>query len=133
MQYQALTQVVRASRNPNSPTYGDKESMYICAKAYREHKMPGGRRPFWLSSTAKKRLEFCDSIIAAYEQEKAEREAANNPQPAPEENNNIIIDQADFQNQLQNDLGPKEAKVINQEEIKEKSAEKDPPEDGVEV
>lgn len=133
MQYQALTQVTRAALNPDSPTHGDKEQMYICAKAYREHKMPGGRRPFWLSSTAKKRLEFCDSIINAYEQEKAEREAANNPAPAQEENNNIIIDQGDFQNQLQNDLGPKEAQNVKPEVIQEAAAEKDPPEDGVEV
>ena len=129
-EYALLHNAAVASTDPDSPTYGDKEAMYVCAKAYREHKMPEGRRPFWLSSTAKKRLEFCDSIINAYEQEKAEREAANNPAPV---NNNIInnniINQNDFQNQLQNDLGPKEAKDAKIEVIEGVSAEKDPPED----
>ena len=49
------------------------------------------------------------------------------------ENNNIIIDQGDFQNQLQNDLGPKEAQNVKPEAIQEAAAEKDPPEDGIEA
>ena len=87
--------------------------------------MPQGVTYEQLSKTAKKRIEFCDSIIKAYEADKREKEAANNPQPVVE-NNNIIQD--DFQNQLQNDIAPKHVKVINKvEDKKAKNEEKDPP------
>ena len=131
-QYQDLVKATQNSLDPQSPTHGDKEAMYACAKAYRAYKLPEGRRFSSLSKTAKKRIEFCDSIINAYEQEKAAREAANNPAPANNINNNII-NQNDFQKQLQNDLGPKEVKAPKNEEIKEEAVEKDPPVDSVAV
>ncbi|MDY6391330.1 MAG: hypothetical protein SPL80_00660 [Bacilli bacterium] len=126
-EYRALQRVTEASIDPESPTHGDKEAMYVAAKAYRAYKLPEGRSFNSLSKTAKKRIEFCDSIINAYEQEKQAREAAKNPAPANEPVNNNI-NQNDFQNQLQNDLGPKDIKDVKVEEIKEEAVEKDPPE-----
>ena len=102
--------------------------MYRCAKAYRAYKLPEGRNFESLSKTAKKRIEFCDSIINAYEQEKAPELAANNPAPAEQAPDNTI-DQNDFQNQLQNDLGPKEVKEAKVTEINEESAKKSAPEE----
>ncbi len=129
-QYQAL---VKAA-DPYGPVKGDKEAMYHCAKAYRAYKLPEGRRFESLSKTAKKRIEFCDSIINAYEQEKAAEVAANNPAPVSEaENNNIIIDQNDFQSQLQNDVGPKETKDEKVEDINEEVEEKDPLEESATI
>lgn len=125
-EYTALQKVAKAATDRNSPTYGDKEAMYTCAKAYKAYKMPQGVTYEQLSKTAKKRIEFCDSIIKAYETDKREKEAANNPQPVVQ-NNNIIQD--DFQNQLQNDIAPKQVKIINKVEDnkKSKNEEKDPP------
>ena len=122
-QYQALAKAAQASVDPSSPTKGDKEAMYACAKAYKAYKMPEGRTFASLGKTAQKRIEFCDSVIKAYEEEKRIREAANNPQPIANSN---IINQQEFQHQLENDLGPKEPKPVKVEEIQEKAAEKDP-------
>lgn len=132
-QYLALKAASENALDEDSPTCGDKENLYICAKAYKAYKLPEGRSFNSLSKTAKRRVEYCDSIINAYEQEKAAREAANNPQPVAQNNNNNIINQNEFQNQLQNDLGPKEVKEAKVEVIKEEAAEKDPPEDSATV
>ncbi|MBO6285822.1 MAG: hypothetical protein J6O18_05910 [Bacilli bacterium] len=133
-QYRTLQKAAEASTDPESATYGDKEAMYVAAKAYRAYKLPEGRTFASLSKTAKKRVEFCDSIIAAYEQEKAARVAANNP-VAP--NNNIIhndINQNDFQHQLENDLGPKENKAVKAvEDIQEAATKKEELEDSATV
>ena len=128
-QYQALAKAA----DPYGPVKGDKEAMYHCAKAYRAYKLPEGRRFESLSKTAKKRIEFCDSIINAYEQEKAAEVAANNPAPANEAEGNIIIDQNDFQNQLQDDIGPKEIKDEKVEDINEEAEEKVVSEDSATV
>lgn len=127
-EYTALQKIAKASIDPNSPINGDKEALYTAAKAYKAYKLPEGARFERLSKTAKKRIEFCDSIIETYEAEKRAKELANNPQPVLQNNNNNIIQsQDDFQNQLAVDMAPKETKVIEVEEDNAPAFEKDPP------
>ena len=119
-EYSALQKIAKASIDPTSRTKGDKEAMYVAAKAYKEYKMPEGTNFDNLSKTAKKRIEFCDSIIEAYEAEKREKELANQPQPVVENNN--IIPQDDFQKQLAVDMAPKESNKVQEAPAKEEKA-----------
>jgi hypothetical protein len=82
--------------------------------------MPEGTNFNNLSKTAKKRVEFCDSIIDAYEAEKREKELANQPQPVVENNN--IIQQDDFQKQLAVDMAPQETNKVQEAPAKEEKA-----------
>ena len=130
-EYTALQKVAKGVVDVNSPIFGDKDALYACAKAYKAYKMPEGTDFNRLSKTAKKRVEFCDSVINAYEEEQREKEAAKNPELAV--NNNNIINQDEFQKNLQADLAPKKLNIINEETAEAKAKEKDPPEDeGVE-
>ncbi|MBE6136563.1 MAG: hypothetical protein E7181_04800 [Erysipelotrichaceae bacterium] len=130
-EYTALQKVAKGVCDMNSPIFGDKDALYACAKAYKAYKMPEGTDFNRLSKTAKKRVEFCDSVIKAYEAEKREKEAEKNPELAV--NNNNIINQDEFQKNLQADLAPKKLNIINEETAEAKAKEKDPPEDeGVE-
>ncbi|MBO4682627.1 MAG: hypothetical protein J5618_02065, partial [Bacilli bacterium] len=124
-EYTALQKVAKTYSSDN-PLHADKESLYICAKAYKNYKMPAGTDFNRLSKTAQKRVEFCDSIIKAYEAEQREKDPLGFDKPV--NNNNII--QEDFQNQLQNDLQPKVNKAVNAEIKPVKVNEKDPPDSG---
>lgn len=133
-EYSALQKIAKEACKEDSPNFGDDKALYVSAKAYKEYKMPEGTDFNSLSSTAKKRIEFCDSIINAYEAKERERQAENQ-QEAPEVDNNAnnnIISQEEFQNQLGNDLNSKNENEIDKKDIEpKKSNEKDPPDEGI--
>ena len=129
-EYTVLQNVAKATSDPNNPCFGDKKALYVAAKAYREYKLPEGVEFASLSKTGKKRVEFCDAIIDAYEEEMRKKALEEMPQPVMVDNN-IPVNQEDFQAQLGNDLDPHYAQP-KKEVIKEEENEKDPPDDGVE-
>ena len=130
-EYSALQKVARGALDPESPNYGDDKALYVCAKAYKQYKMPEGTNFDDLSSTAKKRVEFCDSIIQAYEAKEAELRAQQEA-PAEENVNENPAVQEEFQNQLRVDLDPQaEANNAPLENDAQPVNEKDPPEEGV--
>ena len=128
-EYQALQKIAKEVCKPDSQCYGDEKALYFAAKAYKEYKMPEGTNFESISSTGKKRVEFCDSIINAYEAKHPELNVQN--QQAPEVDNNII-NQDDFQHQIQNELNPQQQIQENKDLVKDNSNEKDPPDEGIE-
>ena len=132
-EYTALQKIAREACKEDSPNFGDDKALYVSAKAYKEYKMPEGTDFNSLSSTAKKRIEFCDSIINAYEAKERERQLENQEAPEVENNaNNNIIPQEEFQDQLEKDLNPKTEIKQDVKDIEAaKSNEKDPPDEGV--
>ena len=126
-QYMTLQRIGREAVRQGSNIPGDNKALYSAAKAYKAYKLPEGRTFAQLNSTEKRRIEFCDSIIDAYEAQKREAAAEmenNQPQVA----NDPV--QVDFQNQLNQDLGPNNAQPNNNIEAQANpAAEKDPPED----
>ncbi len=132
-EYTALQKVGRAFSDPNSPAFGDEKALYVCAKAYKQYKMPEGTNFDNLSSTAKKRVEFCDTIIETYEARQREIAAANQEVPALENNvNDNAIVQDDFQNQLGNDLNPQQEVNNVPVENGNQANENELPDEGVE-
>ena len=133
-QYSTLQTIAKEVNKEGSPCCGDDRALYVAAKAYKEYKMPPGTDFNRLGSTAKGRIEFCDSIINAYEAKQRANQLANQQnEPAPE-NNNLIQDeqaQADFQNQLSNDIDNKSKVIAHDEYDANKAKEKYPPEEGV--
>jgi|GEM_PF-896364 len=133
-QYQVLQKIGREAIREGSNIPGDNKALYSAAKAYKEYKMPEGTRFEQLSTTAKRRIEFCDSIIEAYEAQKREA-AAEAEANQPQVDNNIIQPdnniQADFQNQLSQDLEPKNIIHNSLDAQAENANEKDPPDEGV--
>lgn len=124
-QYQILQKIGREAIKDRGNIPGDNKALYSAAKAYREYKLPEGRNFNQLNSTEKRRIEFCDSVINAYEAQQREAQAENQ---LPQAENNPI--QADFQNQLHQDLEPNNNVQHNNVEIQGNPvAEKDPPED----
>ena len=122
-EYTALKKISAAVVDINSPSFGDYESAYKYAIAYKNYKMPEGVRYENLKDIEKRRIDFCDSIIQAYEDE-------HKPQVQEQiEDNNIIdntknfVDNQSFQNQLKNDIQVKN-EIPNKIEIKEKVEEK---------
>ena len=132
-EHTALQKIAREACKEDSPNFGDDKALYVSAKAYKEYKMPEGTDFNSLSSTAKKRIEFCDSIINAYEAKERERQLENQEAPEVENNaNNNIIPQEEFQDQLEKDLNPKTEIKQDVKDIEAaKSNEKDPPDEGV--
>ena len=128
-EYTALQKIAKEACKPGSQCYGDEKALYIAAKAYKDYKMPEGTAFERLSGTAKKRVEFCDSIIDAYQANHPELNAQN--EIAPEVNNNVI-DQNEFQNQIQKDLNPQQEVQSNKNLASEQANEKDPPDEGIE-
>ena len=126
-EYSALQKIAKEACKENSPNFGDDKALYLSAKAYKQYKMPEGTDFNSLSSTAKKRIEFCDSIIDTYEARERERQAQNQEAPEVENNaNNNIIPQEEFQNQLGKDLNPQNEIEPNKKDIEaNKSNEKD--------
>jgi hypothetical protein len=127
-EYSALQKIAREACKEDSPNFGDDKALYVSAKAYKEYKMPEGTDFNSLSSTAKKRIEFCDSIINTYEARERERQVQNQEAPEVENNaDNNIISQEEFQNQLGNDLNPQNEIEPNKNDIEaSKSNEKEP-------
>ena len=126
-QYMTLQRIGREAAKSEGNIPGDNRALYSAAKAYKAYKLPEGRTFEQLNSTEKRRIEFCDSIINAYEAQKREAaaEAENNQ---PQVANDPV--QVDFQNQLNQDLAPNNAQPNNDIEAQANpAAEKDPPED----
>ena len=126
-EYSALQKIAKEACKEDSPNFGDDKALYVSAKAYKEYKMPEGTDFNSLSSTAKKRIEFCNSIIDTYEARERERQAQNQEAPQVDNNaNNNIISQEEFQNQLGQDLNPQNEIEPNKNDIDaNKSNEKD--------
>ena len=126
-EYSALQKIAREACKEDSPNFGDDKALYLSAKAYKEYKMPEGTDFNSLSSTSKKRIEFCDSIIDAYEARERERQAQNQEAPQVDNNaNNNIISQEEFHNQLGQDLNPQNEIAPNKNDVAAtKSNEKD--------
>ena len=134
-QYNTLQRIAREAARENGNIPGDNKALYSAAIAYKNYKMPEGGRTFnQLNSTEKRRIEFCDSIIEAYQAQKREAEAQREANQVQAENNQPVQDnnvQVDFQNQLNQDLDPIPNANNNEEVEVKKASEKDPPEEGV--
>ncbi|MBO5529315.1 MAG: hypothetical protein J6A47_08410 [Bacilli bacterium] len=138
-QYNTLQRIAREASRPGSNIPADNKALYSAAIAYKNYKLPEGRTFNQLNSTEKRRIEFCNSIIEAYEDQKREAQAQMENNQSQAENNPIQVNenqpqaennlQADFQNQLNQDLEPQN-NINNDVEVKAvKAVEKDPPED----
>lgn len=120
-EYTALQKISAAIVDTNSPAFGDYGTAYNCAIAYKNYKMPEGVRYEDLKDIEKRRIDFCNTIIKAYEDE-------HKPQVQIEDNNIIdntknFVDNNSFQKQLENDIENK-AEKSNNIEIKEPKEEK---------
>ena len=129
-EYSALQKIAKEACKSDSQCYGDEKALYFAAKSYKQYKMPEGTDFNRLSGTAKKRVEFCDSIIEAYEARHPQIQAENHL--AQEGNNDIVIDQNDFQNQIQKDLNPEQEVVSNKVVAEEKANDIVAEDDGIE-
>ena len=96
-QYKALKDSVLSALDPTSPNYGDLKTAKYFANKYIEHKLPEGRSFDDLKPNEKRRVEFSLSVIEACN--RLENNNLNNEI----QNNNIIVDEH-FQNQLGNDV-----------------------------
>lgn len=63
-QYKAVEESILAASDPNSPTYGDMSTSKFFAEKYIAHKLPLGKTFDDLKPNEKRRVEFCQSIIA---------------------------------------------------------------------
>ena len=109
-EYNALVDAVKAATDPNSPTYGDFTNAKMCAERYLEHKLPLGIDIDNVGETGQRRIEFCNSIIATYNEINGIENPENNNQIV----NNNIIDEEDFQNQLQHDVNYLNKQNVNE-------------------
>ena len=64
-EYKALEGAIKAATDPRSSTYGDFSQVKFYAKKYLEHKLPEGTNEANVSTTGKKRIEFCRSVLNA--------------------------------------------------------------------
>ena len=120
-EYTALKKVSTAAVDPSSPGFGDYGTVYNCAIAYKNYKLPEGTRYEDLKDIEKRRIDFCDSIIKAYEDE-------HKPEVEIEDNNIInntknFVDNNSFQKQLEKDIENK-SEISNKIEVKEQKEEK---------
>ena len=115
-QYKALVSSMNETMNKNSASYGDLKGIEFYAKKYIDYKIPRGFDERRLSSTAKKRVEFCRTILKAVQATKDELEAPKVQNNNPENNN-------EFQNQLKEEIQEKEIIEIKEDndiiEVKE--------------
>ena len=100
-EYKALREAVKAATDRNSPTYGEHGAMKMYAQKYLAYKLPEGADESRLNSTEKRRVEFCRSVLDACRDMERENQALDNEQSII--SNNIIIDNKEFQKQLNND------------------------------
>lgn len=132
-QYSHLQKIAKDITKPESPVYGDDKALYLAAKDYRAFKLPEGANFDHLSSTAKKRIGFCDAIIEAYEAKERAKQAENEAANQPVENaQNNIIQQDEFQQQLGNDLAADNEIKVEVAPKENNVNEKDPPDEGIE-
>jgi hypothetical protein len=111
-EYTALKDSVSAALDKNSPSYGDFRLTKFLAKKYLDYKLSGGKAENKLSETGRKRVEFCRSILKAFDElsEAYNEVSVNNSLEDIVEPNITRIDNdnskiiENFQNDLKNDI-----------------------------
>lgn len=113
-EYKALARAAKVFMDKNSPSFGDVRSVYESAKTYLRYKLPEGADENSLSTTSKKRVEFCRSIIKAYED-------SNKVEIKEKDFNNDIIKEEKlidpgFINKLEEDVNNNDIAIIEVDE-----------------
>ena len=134
-EYKALESAMKAATDPESPTNGDYTQAKEYALKYLEHKLPDGVNEANISTTGKKRIEFCRSVLRTlgalppkYEEPKLINEEVEKQNVLVNENVmdkkvEVAVDNDDFQKNLNNNLDP--AVKNNNNEIIQNENEKD--------
>jgi len=123
-EYKALENAVKAATNRDSATCGDYSQAKIYALKYLEHKLPEGTNEANISTTGKKRIEFCRSLLRTFnalpprfEEQKLINEEVDNKINQIEDNKNINVeiskDNENFQKDLNENLNQNDKNISN--------------------